>query len=198
MDWLQINHEDQDPVTLVSLPDLHAYAYDHFRSYFHESRIAKSHGLREMPGLDLLSEAAVDWNPLEACWNDFVKVSEQPWIEDHRVSIWLFKISQFQGGSLTNTWTYSPQINGVVLFPGAGMVVMAVEAMKLMASGERPIAGYNVRDTIFKAALIVPDHERGVETKFFLRRQPGSAGREDSRSDFRLSAYTENEWKGVS
>ncbi|PYI08361.1 hypothetical protein BO78DRAFT_364974 [Aspergillus sclerotiicarbonarius CBS 121057] len=172
VDWLRVNHEGQDTAALVSLADLPPYAWDHSRTYFHESRVSKNHRLREKPRSDLLGEPAVDWNPLEARWGNFIKLSEHPWVEDHR-------------------------INGTILFPAAGMMAMAVEAVKLTTTGERPIAGYELREIRLTAALSVPDHERGVETQFFLRRQPGDAGREATWSDFRLCANVEDSWEEV-
>ncbi|PWY93041.1 hypothetical protein BO94DRAFT_615778 [Aspergillus sclerotioniger CBS 115572] len=163
---------DQDTTTLVSLADLPPYAWDHSRSYFHESRVTKNYRLREKPRSDLLGEPAVDWNPLEARWGNFIKLSEHPWIEDHR-------------------------INGTILFPAAGMMAMAVEAVKLTTAGERSIAGYELRDISLTAALSVPDRERGIETQFFLRRQPGGAGRDATWSDFQLCALVEDEWEEV-
>lgn len=88
IDWHRVNHECRED-TLVSLADLPSYVWDHSRSYFHESRNSKNHRLREKPRSELLGEAAVDWNPLEARWGNYIKLSEHPWIEDHRVSITL-------------------------------------------------------------------------------------------------------------
>jgi acyl transferase domain-containing protein len=70
---------------LVSLCDLPEYPFDHSKSYLHESRISKGHRLRSQPKLDLLGKTAADWNPMEAKWNNFIKISELPWVDDHKV-----------------------------------------------------------------------------------------------------------------
>ncbi|PYI26893.1 hypothetical protein BP00DRAFT_464852 [Aspergillus indologenus CBS 114.80] len=207
IDWTRVNHESSDrrqdegeeeeegrampPSALVSLADLPPYAWDHSRSYFHESRTSRNHRLRNKPRSKLLGEAAVDWNPLDARWGNFLKRSEHPWIEDHR-------------------------INGTVLFPAAGMMAMAVEAMQQQVqqvqqqgphlADDRAILGYELRDISLSTALVIPDHERGVEVQFSLRRQPGGGapgggGGRDHRgwwSDFRLCAYLEGgEWEEI-
>ena len=71
---------------LQTLSDLPEYPFDHSKSYWHESRVSKALRLRKQPKLDLLGKPAADWNPLEARWRHFIKISELPWIEDHRVS----------------------------------------------------------------------------------------------------------------
>lgn len=71
------------PATLVDLPE---YPFDHSRSYWHESRLNKEgYRLRKHPRLDLLGTPVSDWNPLEARWRKFIRVSETPWVEDHKV-----------------------------------------------------------------------------------------------------------------
>ena len=70
----------------MALPDLPAYPFDHSREYWHESRLSKEgHRLRHSPGLDLLGSPVPDWNPLQTRWRKLFRVSEMPWIEDHRV-----------------------------------------------------------------------------------------------------------------
>ncbi|MCJ1371103.1 hypothetical protein MMC20_002318 [Loxospora ochrophaea] len=82
-----INHNGVTKTKLVSLCDLPEYPFDHSKTYFHESRISKSLRLRKQPKLDLLGKTAADWNPLEAQWRNFIRVSELPWVEDHKASL---------------------------------------------------------------------------------------------------------------
>ena len=70
---------------LVTLTDLPEYPFDHSQKYWHESRTSKGFRFRNSPRLDLLGSPVADWNPLEARWRNVIKVSEIPWIEDHRV-----------------------------------------------------------------------------------------------------------------
>lgn len=67
------------------LTDLPEYPFDHSKTYWHESRVSKGLRFREHPKLDLLGSRVSDWNPLEGRWRNFLKISDLPWIEDHKV-----------------------------------------------------------------------------------------------------------------
>lgn len=70
----------------AALPDLPEYPFDHSRSYWREGRLSKEgYCLRKHPRLDLLGTPVADWNPLEARWRKFIRLSETPWVEDHKV-----------------------------------------------------------------------------------------------------------------
>lgn len=88
VDICQVNRPGKKPgdcpAMLVDLPE---YPFDHSRSYWHESRLNKEgYRLRKHPRLDLLGTPVSDWNALEARWRKFIRVSETPWVEDHKVS----------------------------------------------------------------------------------------------------------------
>lgn len=70
------------PMTLTNLPE---YPFDHSQTFWHEGRLSKNFRLRKNPRLDLLGTPAQDWNPLEARWRKFIRLSEMPWVEDHKV-----------------------------------------------------------------------------------------------------------------
>ena len=70
----------------IVLPNLPEYQFDHSNSYWHESRFAKEGWrLRKYPRLDLLGSPIPDWNPLHATWRKIIRLSETPWVEDHKV-----------------------------------------------------------------------------------------------------------------
>ncbi len=70
----------------IVLPNLPEYPFDHSRSYWHESRFTKEGWrLRKHPRLDLLGSPVADWNPLHATWRKIIRLSETPWVEDHKV-----------------------------------------------------------------------------------------------------------------
>lgn len=48
----------------------------------------------------------------------------------------------------TTPWLRDHVINNVVLLPGTGMLVMAIEAMAHMAQTDRPIAGFYIKDAV--------------------------------------------------
>ena len=73
------------PIMLADLPE---YPFDHSRYFWHESRLSKEgYRLRKYPRLDLLGTPVSDWNPLEARWRKFIRLSETPWVEDHKVNV---------------------------------------------------------------------------------------------------------------
>lgn len=76
----------KQPQLLHNLPE---YPFDHSRSYWEESRISRRLRLHDQPKLDLLGKPVPDWNPLEAKWRNFIRVSEMPWVEDHMVSFYI-------------------------------------------------------------------------------------------------------------
>ena len=67
------------------LHDLPEYPFDHSRRYWEESRVSRRLRLHHQTKLDLLGKPVSDWNPLEAKWRNFIRVSEMPWVEDHMV-----------------------------------------------------------------------------------------------------------------
>ena len=83
LDIFKINRLRNNQMVLVDLPEYH---FDHSQSYWHDSRIAKAGWrLRKNARLDLLGSPVPDFNPLEAKWRNFLRVSELPWIKDHSV-----------------------------------------------------------------------------------------------------------------
>ena len=86
VDVSEVNRSGMKPAPQMTLPNLPEYPFDHSRSYWHESRYNKEGWrLRKQPRLDLLGTPVSDWNPLDARWRKIIRISETPWIEDHKV-----------------------------------------------------------------------------------------------------------------
>lgn len=83
----KVNHAGQDVRDLQSLADLPEYPFDHSQSYWYESRISQNLRFREHHRLDLLGTTVTDWNPLEARWRKIIRISETPWVADHKVRL---------------------------------------------------------------------------------------------------------------
>ena len=67
------------------------------------------------------------------------------------------------------------QIAGSLLYPAAGMMVMALEGMRQIANPERIIAGYRVENVVFHKAMMVSYTVEEVETQLLLpRRHPNA------------------------
>ncbi|KAF2116796.1 reducing type I polyketide synthase [Lophiotrema nucula] len=86
------------------------------------------------------------------------------------------------------------RINGSIIYPAAGMLVMAIEAAKQVADTKSAIRGYELKDVEFLSALNVPTSREGIETHLHLRQTGDGANASRSWSEFRLFSYNMDEW----
>ncbi|KAF2190022.1 reducing type I polyketide synthase [Zopfia rhizophila CBS 207.26] len=162
-----LNQLDEHPRLLADLPE---YQFNHSKSYWEEGRISKRIRLHPQGKLDLLGKPSPDWNLLEAKWRNFIRVSEMEWVEDHR-------------------------INGALIYPAAGMLVMAIEAANQMADANRLVEGFDLKDVTFLKTLNVPTDANGVETHLYLRQMPDSSSSAIPWSEFRVCSFENNDWQ---
>ncbi|KAE8355492.1 iterative type I polyketide synthase [Aspergillus coremiiformis] len=127
------------PTLLVDLPP---YPFNHHENALYESRITRAVRFRALPRHDLLGALSPDSSPLQWSWKHFLRVTENPWLKDHVVA-------------------------ENIVFPGAGYIVMAIEATRQIMSSA-PLSGLHIRDVSFKSMLIIPNNNDGVETCFSL------------------------------
>ncbi|KAJ5683051.1 hypothetical protein N7462_006216 [Penicillium macrosclerotiorum] len=160
---------NKDEHTAMALPNLPKYPFNHEKSYWHESRISKGYRLRQYARNDLLGLPEPDQNPLEAQWRNLIRVSEMPWVQDHK-------------------------INGAILYPGAGMLVMAIEAAKQLSDQGRPISGFNLQNVEFRSAIRVPSGADGIETSFHLRPARNMESKSSARFDFQIFTLANETW----
>lgn len=157
---------------LQPLVDLPSYPFDHSQSYWLESRISRNFRFAEVPRHELLGSRTVEWNALDARWRNTIRFSELPWIQDHC-------------------------FNGTMLYPAAGILVMAIEAARQLANpdlhNDVVLTGYSFESVSFHRPLLVNLTSEGVETQFSLR----PTGRKVPRSDrytFHLYQATQDGW----
>lgn len=142
VDLVRVNEEDgrtDSPNVLTTLPP---YAWNHAKGFWHESAAARSARLRKSPRTDLLGAPVPNQNPMQPAWRNFLQVSESPWIKEH-------------------------VITGTILYPAAGMLVMAIEAAVQMAS--RPVHGIRFHDVNFEKGLAVPAGDQFVEVSLSMQ-----------------------------
>ncbi|MCJ1405286.1 hypothetical protein MMC11_008513 [Xylographa trunciseda] len=164
-----VNHGCQpadDPRMLTNLPE---YPFNHTQKHWLESRMSKNYRFRKYPRHELLGTPVSDWNPLEARWRNFLNISESTWIKDHKV-------------------------NGSILYPAAGMLVMAIEAARQLADNSRQITGYRINDANFHKAIFIPSDTDGIETQLCLRPSRDIKSKLSLWSDFRLYIYESGDW----
>ncbi|MCJ1393517.1 hypothetical protein MMC18_006392 [Xylographa bjoerkii] len=153
------------------LVDLPQYPFDHTESYWSESRLSRNFRFRQFPRHDLLGAPISDWDATEAQWRHFLRHSENPWITDHKIT-------------------------GSTVYPGAGILVMAIEAATQVAGTAKKIKGYRIKEACFHTALTVPSGENGIETHFYPRPfRDSSFGSSAVWSEFQLYSFENGEWK---
>ncbi|KAI1355427.1 putative polyketide synthase [Xylaria sp. FL0043] len=149
---------------LVNLPE---YPFDHSQSYWHESRLSRNYRLREHGPSKFLGVRSRDWNPDDARWRVFLRVEDLPWAEQH-------------------------VINGVNLYPAAGMLVMAIEAASQLAHGkDRAVSGYTLQDVRIEAPMDLSSGPLEVQTS--LKRFP-STDKEELSFEFSIRSFKHENW----
>ncbi|KAI2464634.1 putative polyketide synthase [Annulohypoxylon bovei var. microspora] len=124
------NEPNGEVISRSLLVDLPEYPFDHSQKYWHESRLSRNYRLRANAPSELLGVRSRDWNISDARWRHFMRLAEMPWAEQH-------------------------VINGTILYPGTGMLAMAVEAARQLVSEsvDSSIDGYTFRDVHFENAM---------------------------------------------
>ena len=135
------------------LIDLPPYPWNHETRHWHECRINRAIRERNQPPHDLLGQSVPGTNQDAPAWKNILRTSGSPWTRDHIVQ-------------------------GNIVYPGAGYVCLAIEAMEQMAEWEpkphnadteKSIWGYQLRDVEILQALVVPESTDGIEIQTSLR-----------------------------
>lgn len=135
------NQQRSDVREWPFLVDTPAYPFDHSQLHWHETRLSRDWRFREASPRSVLGVRATDWNPLEPRWRKMLRISEMPWLEDH-------------------------VIGENALFPAAGMINMALEAVKQTAQSSQDITGYRIKEASFMKPIIIrPEADNEVITQ---------------------------------
>lgn len=172
VDLMKVNFPTQAQSSLNMLTALPEYPFNYSQSYWHESRVSKNFRFRQHPRHELLGTPSADWNNLEAKWRYIIRRSENPWVDGHK-----FKENE--------------------IYPGAGMIVMAIEAARQVAGSPMKIKGYRFKDVTFTKALILPPDADTVETEFYLRPLKHDTTLSEW-NNFRLCMFSNNQWVEIS
>ncbi|KAI0867788.1 polyketide synthase [Hypoxylon argillaceum] len=153
--------------TTMSVTDLPPYPWDHSVKHWHESRLNREYRLRREPYHDLLGARMAESTAIEPRWRHMVGLTTLPWLADH-------------------------VIDGLAVFPGAGYVCMAAEAiMQLALEQSLEVKYLAFRDISFLRGLIIPDAPQRIEMQLSLRHQAGGASLNYS---FSIAALSDGGW----
>nr|APX44002.1 polyketide synthase [Pestalotiopsis microspora] len=112
------------------LPNLPRYPWNHQRSFWSESRVAREWRFREHSYHDLLGARVAESSGIEPVWRNVLHLENAPWIRDHK-------------------------IKDDIVFPFAGFVAMAAEAARQVSGIQEAV---ELRHVVVSTALVVYDH----------------------------------------
>jgi len=150
------------PKVLTQLPK---YSFDHSVLYWEESHRSRALRLQKHAYNKFLGIPVGDEAPFDARWRLILRAEEQPWIKDH-------------------------VINGANVYPGSGMVVMALEASKQLLC-EKPPGAFVLEDVEFIAPILLSDAPAGTEVEISLVQSKADKG--SSRYQFRIVTWRRDE-----
>ncbi|KAH6623651.1 hypothetical protein F5144DRAFT_540013 [Chaetomium tenue] len=135
----------QDIKVLTTLP---LYPWNHQNKHWIEPRFNRALRARSEPPHDLLGSLVDGSNPEAPSWRHILRITDAPWTQDH-------------------------VIQSSTVFPAAGYICLAIEAVRQLSMiedvGDRLISGYRLRDVDFMQALLIPNGSDGIEIQTQLR-----------------------------
>ncbi|KAI0540917.1 polyketide synthase PksD [Xylaria digitata] len=163
-----VNQHTGDKGTLSLLADAPRYPFDRSRQYLHESRLSRDWRLRGSAPRSVLGVRSTDWNPLEPRWRKMLSVEETAWIADHVV-------------------------DGAIVFPAAGTVVMALEAVKQTIPAQQAISGYLIKEATFSSPIFVQAGKKN-EVQTQLRSIQHAYEKTSLRFEVIVFAFADGNW----
>ncbi|KIL85244.1 polyketide synthase [Fusarium avenaceum] len=116
--------------------DLKSYPWD-LAPFWHESRLSKAHRFRKFAPHDLLGLLDPASTIQEPRWRYHINLDALPWLRDHVVE-------------------------GFTLYPGAGYLTMAIEAMKQLVQlrdAQQSIAKFILRDVTISKSIVLNESD---------------------------------------
>ena len=159
---------DLTPAVIEALRNLPEYQFDHTRRYWFEAPVSKSTRMRSHARTELLGTPASNSSPHEAIWRKFFDVSETPWLEDH-------------------------VIDKKIIYPASGMIIMAIEGAKQLASRDRMVLGYLLKDAIFTRPVFINSTER-TEVQLSMRPLHRQMEQNGASYDYYIHTRVGDQW----
>lgn len=135
---------------LETLKNLPPYPWDHSNTFWHESTMTKDYRMRKHGRKDMIGAPCVDASSQEPRWRGFLRVSESPWLKDHR-------------------------IQQTVLYPAAGMISTVIEGARQHVPDGVQVCGFEIHNMEILKPMVIPETSFGLETMVNMRRASSDA-----------------------
>ncbi|KAL4887827.1 polyketide synthase dehydratase-domain-containing protein [Aspergillus ambiguus] len=145
--------------------DLPAYAWDHSAQFWTESRISRDWRFRPHGHHAILGQRIPETSGLTPTWRVVLDLEDEPWLYDHKV-------------------------RDDIVFPFAGYVSMAGEAVRQITGVE---SAYSVRHVVAHTALVLSE-SKPVEVVTTLRQHKLTDSNESDSYEFVISSYSGSTW----
>ncbi|KAI1770343.1 hypothetical protein F4818DRAFT_455735 [Hypoxylon cercidicola] len=150
------------------VPGLPSYAWDHSgQSFWNESRLSTAWRHRKYPHHCILGVRSTESPDAEPLWRNVLHLDDASWLVDHKVS-------------------------QDVIFPFAGYVAMAGEAIRQVAGADLG-SSYHLRHVVARTALVLSD-SKPVEIITTLRRKRLTDSDESQWYEFNITSYSGSAW----
>ncbi|KAI9929850.1 hypothetical protein ASPWEDRAFT_100309 [Aspergillus wentii DTO 134E9] len=147
------------------LTDLPPYAWQHEERYWDEPRVAHDWRVRQASHHELLGARSPQSSDIEPSWRNLLQVEHVPWLMHHR-------------------------INNDIVFPCAGYLAMAGEAIRQITGS----SDYSVRNLFMRMALVIGESDN-VEIVTSLRPAKLADNIDSAWYDFTISAQQGSSWR---
>ena len=148
------------------LTDLPIYPWHHKTGYWDESRPSKEFRLRKFSRHEILGSRILEGNDMEPTWRNVLHLDEVPWINDHKI--------------------YDD-----VVFPAAGYIAMAIEAISQISGIKE---GFDFRHIDVNRALLI-GKSMTVETMTSLRPVRLTKSLDSSWYEFSVFSHSGGKWE---
>ncbi|PNY28266.1 Polyketide synthase [Tolypocladium capitatum] len=116
------------------LTDLPPYPWNHSQQFRAESRIQRELVAQKFPTKSILGAEMPSMDETERVWRGFIRLGEEPWLRDHAIGT-------------------------TVLFPGAGVISVVLEAAQQMVDQGKTIRAFTLREVSFMAVMALTEEE---------------------------------------
>ncbi|KAI1060451.1 hypothetical protein LB506_007030 [Fusarium annulatum] len=149
--------------------DMKSYPWD-IAPFWHESRLSKAHRFRKFPPHDLLGLLDPGSTMQEPRWRYLINLDALPWLRGHVVE-------------------------GFTLYPGAGYLTMAIEALKQLVqlrNAQRLVSRFILRDVIISKSIVLNESdndEKSGEVELHLSMSTSQQYEGSRWETFRIWSY---------